>query len=277
MIKVGDTVSYTPPTGRTSTVATANSGYSSSQSFTTSNSNVTTWKVWKIDSTNNKIEILSSDSTATPLYLTGATGYNQGPGIMNKICSDLYSNSSKGITSRSFDVVDIEEAMEETLGIKIGTTAFNNKLKSLNSPQYGTTCTPTYKNVPNYYTQANITSQQNNDLRPGSNTKTGATYRNGFTVKYTAWYIYQGDMAANIGQARANVIGSRRGWLASHMIYAGTNVCFYNPYFYGGMLGYTILYKSNGENCNDNGCLSPLSTLGSSISLQNNSGVWLVQ
>ena len=112
-IKVGDTINYTPPTNRSYTVKAANSGYTSDQTFNSSNSAMNTWKVWKIDKTNNTIEILSTTSTATLLYLSGATGYNQGPGIMNNICSALYSNSDKGITARSLDGLDIEEVMAE--------------------------------------------------------------------------------------------------------------------------------------------------------------------
>ena len=107
--------SYTPPASKISTVAATDSGYSSSQTFTTSNSNITEWKVWKINSINKTIEIISSIPTATSLKLCGYSGYNNSINIMNSICSTLYSNSNKGISARSMNETDYNNK-DTTLG-----------------------------------------------------------------------------------------------------------------------------------------------------------------
>ena len=199
-IKVGDTVTYTPPTA-SYTVAKENSAYSSDQTFTT-DSSMTTWKVWKIDTTNNTIEIVSASATGTKLHLTGATGYNQGPGIMNNICLALYSDSGKGITARSLDGQDIEEAMAENLETTRGS-------------DYGTTYTPSNNYVPNCYTEADIQSAQNNDLRPGSSSATGSTQISGFTCK---GIYYNVSLSDAVGSLRATILGIRDSWLASRCV-----------------------------------------------------------
>ena len=122
-IKVGDTVSYTPPEGLSYIVGAETAGDGlGSQTFTSSNSNVKDWKAWKINSTNNTIEIISSSSTATPLKLRNGQGWNNGINIMNSICSTLYSNKSKGISARNMNETDYNNKDS-----KLGNTIINKR------------------------------------------------------------------------------------------------------------------------------------------------------
>ena len=237
---------------------------------------MTTWKVWKIDKTNNTIEIVSA-STATNFYLTGATGYNQGPGIMNNICLALYSRSND-ITARSLDGQDIEEAMAENWGTTRGSDAFNTKLKGYSS-NYGTTYTPSSNYVPNCYTTENIISQQNNDLRPGSSSATGSTQRSGFTCKGTYYNVISSDMSDAVGSLRATILGTTKSWLASRCV----NAFSYQAYFIirslniGSLLNYYLFLSYNVSDTYSSG-LSPLASLGSSVQLQKlDDNIWKVQ
>ena len=180
-IEVGDYVNYTPPTA-SYTVVAENSGYSSDQTFDSSNSAMNTWRVWKVDKTNNTIEIVSSTNTYKSLYLIGATGYNQGPTIINTICSKLYSNQKNYIVARSIDEEDIQEAMEENWGIlrKTDLNKFITKLQTYYSDSvlYSSEDQIATSYVPNCYDTDDIGNLQNYDLRPSKNETKGYTQRN---------------------------------------------------------------------------------------------------
>ena len=103
-IKVGDTVYYSPPTGKS---YTATGTGSNNQTFTSETNPMTTWKVWKIDSSNKTIEIVSSKPTDQSLTLGGLDGWNNHHNIINNICSELYSDKNTGITARSIARSDL--------------------------------------------------------------------------------------------------------------------------------------------------------------------------
>ena len=186
---------------------------------------------------------------------------------MNNICLALYSDSGKGITARSLDMIDIEEAMAENWGKRKGF-----------SSNYGKTYTPSSNYVPNCYTTANIISQQNqqnNDLRPGSSSATGYTQRSGFTCKYTYYYI-----RSEIGSTRQTILGSRNSWLASRGVGAYSKVASFiiryldSGYFLSG----SKVFNSNNTSDTDSYGLSPLASLGSSVQLQKlDDNIWKVQ
>ena len=237
--QVGDIVMYTPPSGRSIDISNTNSGMSdyhntkkysgNNQTFNSENSAIITWKVWKVNKANNTIEIVSSNSTSTKLFLYGATGYNQGPGIINKICLTLYSNENKGITARSLDGLDLDEAIAEHRILTRGTDEWIYYIRSLaydNSVNYpygktGITSEKVY--VPNCYSEADITTEQANDLRPIETTASGCTQKSGFKRMITKYDISDIEVVAKaLGSVRQSIIGKRNCLLSSRCVYGGT-------------------------------------------------------
>ena len=74
----------------------------------------------------------SSDPT---IYFSGAKGYNNAVYTLNKKCSDLYKNESKGITARSIKEEDITSRFSST-----GTDAISSYI----STQVGNLSTGSY-------------------------------------------------------------------------------------------------------------------------------------
>ena len=70
--------------------------------------NLNTWRVFNIDETTGKIELVPVKSTYEAVELCGAQGYNNAVQLLNEACSNLYGDSSKGITARSIKFEDIE-------------------------------------------------------------------------------------------------------------------------------------------------------------------------
>ena len=71
------------------------------------------WKVWDIDKTTGIVRLVPASATSGQLTLQGAQGYNNAVYLLDKVCNDLYGDSSKGITARCIDLKDIEEAMKK--------------------------------------------------------------------------------------------------------------------------------------------------------------------
>lgn len=71
------------------------------------------WKVWDIDKTTGTVRLVPASATTGQLTLQGAQGYNNVVYLLDKVCNDLYGDSSKGITARSIDFKDIEDAMKK--------------------------------------------------------------------------------------------------------------------------------------------------------------------
>ena len=121
-LEIGSTVSYNPSgtylweseycssPENTSYEKTLNSG--EGQEF-----NINTWKVFDINEETGEITLVPDHSTADleggggGVYLRGAQGYNNAVKLLNDACSNLYGDSSKGITARSIKIEDIEGKM----------------------------------------------------------------------------------------------------------------------------------------------------------------------
>lgn len=74
---------------------------------------MTEWKVLNVNEETGKIDIVPSAQTTGKVTLQGAMGYNNAVYLLNDACSNLYSDSTKGITARSINMDDIENAMKE--------------------------------------------------------------------------------------------------------------------------------------------------------------------
>lgn len=103
---------------------------------------ITTWKVLNIDSATGKVQMVPSTPTTGSVTLQGAQGYNNAVKLLNDACSDLYSNTSKGITARSINIEDIEKCMTED-----GINRKNNYTNGI--LQYGIKHTTQYSNLRN--------------------------------------------------------------------------------------------------------------------------------
>ena len=85
---------------------------------------ITSWKVFKLDDGNGNILLIPSSliyNNAKSVRIGQAQGYNNCVKMLNDACSNLYSDSSKGITARNIKIEDIESIIEER-DIKNNTT-----------------------------------------------------------------------------------------------------------------------------------------------------------
>ena len=128
-IKVGDYITYTSPTASV-TFKEAETGYSGTQNPL---ERKTLFRVMDIDDLGNMTLIGAMTSSDQKIYFTGALGYNNAVYTLNKKCSDLYKDTSKGITARSIKVEDITDRMIE--GTKGETTAASTGKKKLEKYQ----------------------------------------------------------------------------------------------------------------------------------------------
>ena len=128
-IKVGDYITYTSPTASV-TFTEAETGYSGTQNPL---ERKTLFRVMDIDDLGNMTLIGAMTSSDQKIYFTGALGYNNAVYTLNKKCSDLYKDTSKGITARSIKVEDITDRMIE--GTKGETTAASTGKKKLEKYQ----------------------------------------------------------------------------------------------------------------------------------------------
>ena len=126
-IKVGDYITYTSPTASV-TLSTTETGYTSEQTLPAKD----TFRVMDIDSRGNMTLIGAMTSDDPKIYFKGALGYNNAVYTLNKKCSDLYKDTSKGITARSIKVEDITDKFNQTGKDKL-TTYVSNQISSLSA------------------------------------------------------------------------------------------------------------------------------------------------
>ena len=87
------------------------------------NSTICIWRVFSKDDTTGTVEVVPVSGEVVPenvsalVILEGEQGYNNAVKLLNDACSDLYKDTSKGITARSLNIEDIEKTMTEA-GLK---------------------------------------------------------------------------------------------------------------------------------------------------------------
>ena len=147
-ISVGDYITYTSPTASV-TLGTEWTGYTSEQTLTAKN----TFRVMDIDSYGNMTLIGAMTSSDPIIYFNGALGYNNAVYTLNTKCSDLYKDTSKGITARSIKVEDITDKFNQPGRDKL-TTYIDLGLSSLSGTYITNVDTEnrkvTYKTYTNY-------------------------------------------------------------------------------------------------------------------------------
>ena len=121
-LEIGSTVNYSP-----SGTYDWNSKYCSSpenlsyqknlNSATGEPFNINIWKVFDINESTGEVILVPEHSTDDrgdgTVYLYGPQGYNNAVYLLNEACSELYGDSSKGITARSINIEDIERKMKD--------------------------------------------------------------------------------------------------------------------------------------------------------------------
>ena len=117
-IKIGDYVEYTSPTASV-TFNGDETGYSTYTETPATLNRKTLFRVLDIDSEGNMELIGAMTSDDTQIYFSGAQGYNNAVYVLNKKCTDLYKNESKGITARSINEEDITKRFNATGNNKI--------------------------------------------------------------------------------------------------------------------------------------------------------------
>ncbi len=69
------------------------------------------WRILKIKG-DGSIDIIS-DPTYKDVYFKGSLGYNNGVYLLNDICKELYSNTSKGVIARSINLKNMEDCLTD--------------------------------------------------------------------------------------------------------------------------------------------------------------------
>ena len=152
-IKIGDYIRYTSPTPSV-TFNEADTGYAGYATNSATLGRKTLFRVLDIDKFGNMTLIGAMTSSDPVIYFNGARGYNNVVYTLNEKCSDLYKDTSKGITARSIKVEDITDRFNQTGKDKI-TTNIDTQLASLTTGTYienvdTTNRKVTYKTNTNY-------------------------------------------------------------------------------------------------------------------------------
>ncbi len=234
-IKVGDYVNYVP-TSKTMTTDTSKTGYTSSQTLTTTAN--TQWRIFSIDETTGEILLTTqgATNTDTKVTLSGATGYLHGAEELNRICKELYSSGS--LTAKSMTIEDLNKA--------VGYDPTSNS-------NYG---------KENTYTSGTFYTYEENGKTVTSETPKVASDSNPVTVKYT-YYLYT---PSSINSTVGNILGGSFGWLASPCVNANFSHALFNMRLAcsSDVSGCSLYYSDGGVHAPTHG-LHPVVSLSSKL------------
>ena len=291
-IKIGDSVNYTYDIDSASssyTLESKYSGYSSNQ--TIAQTTGLTWKVLNVDKENDTVDIISTNPTSSTVRFYGALGYHNGPYIMNKICEELYSNSTLNVTARNINLLDMEQHLTPT-GI-----ATRNKYA--NSVRYGKTKTykDNYSCYPLLYegqkgagvnvAEANASTIAQPDITKGNDPYsesvdttgplTDKTYKQAdnkvLTVTQTLYSIPINE--ANYGEAYKVLNNSTPYWVSARYVYTNSNVAVFGMYDADMNLGGYNMFYSNKDGYDYDDRLRPVVSLPSSLLTgEQTNGAW---
>ena len=288
-IKIGDSVNYTYGTASSYSLASTYSGYSSNQ--TIAQTTGLTWKVLNVDKENDTVDIISTNPTSSTVRFYGALGYHNGPYIMNKICEELYSNSTLNVTARNINLLDMEQHLTPT-GI-----ATRNKYA--NSVRYGKTKTykDNYSCYPLLYegqkgagvnvAEANASTIAQPDITKGNDPYsesvdttgplTDKTYKQAdnkvLTVTQTLYSIPINE--ANYGEAYKVLNNSTPYWVSARYVYTNSNVAVFGMYDADMNLGGYNMFYSNKDGYDYDDRLRPVVSLPSSLLTgEQTNGAW---
>ena len=288
-IKIGDSVNYTYDSAGSYSLSSTYSGYSSNQ--TIAQTTGLTWKVLNVDKENDTVDIISTNPTSSTVRFYGALGYHNGPYIMNKICEELYSNSTLNVTARNINLLDMEQHLTPT-GI-----ATRNKYA--NSVRYRKTKTykDNYSCYPLLYegqkgagvnvAEANASTIAQPDITKGNDPYsesvdttgplTDKTYKQAdnkvLTVTQTLYSIPINE--ANYGEAYKVLNNSTPYWVSARYVYTNSNVAVFGMYDADMNLGGYNMFYSNKDGYDYDDRLRPVVSLPSSLLTgEQTNGAW---
>ena len=279
--KIGDLVNYTPNTEKSeSTVNESESGTSEQK---VAKDATLKWKILNIDEANGTVDIISENPTSSTVKFYGALGYHNGPYVMNKICEELYSNSTLNVKARNINLLDMEKHLTP------GGIAERNKFT--NAVQYGNTKTYTdnYSYYPLLYAGqkgagVNVTeaeaktkiTQPNKDsgndpyeesvktTSPLTSEKYTQADKKVLTVTQTYYSIPISP--ANYGDAASILSNSTYFWVAARYVYTYSYYAYFGLRFaYTSTNGDCLFGSYDGSNTSNSCGLRPVVSLSSSI------------
>ena len=258
-LKVGDYINYKPDTedGKTYSLQSTQSGYSP-QTITKETLN---WRILKING-DGSIDIIS-DPTSNIVYFQGALGYNNGVYLLNDICKELYSNTTKGVTARSVNLKDMEDWLTDA-----GRTARNEYTNSSSNVKYGET--KTYTDTKSYTPDAYNSEEDENSNHYTSPTTNTYTKLGTLNAKQTYYYIPINE--TNYGEGAKVLSNSNYYWVAARYVSCGSNNANFglrnaNTNIYGN----NMFISNHNNNYNINRVRAVVS-LGSSVQINANKG-----
>ena len=235
-INVGDFVNYKPSTGNSTILYNSKLGIEEADIKVTSEE--MNWRILDIDEETGKVllttyevpTLYKEDGTSIDeIPLKGAKGYLNGPSELNRICKELYSNSSKGITARSMTIEDINKIQN-----------YNPEDSSYIDERYayypaGTTNTPDVViNGKTYNGRAHTDDFYNGLTKPEFYTyddNTGKTITTETQVSPTAEkpvLVSTSYYGYDLSQSMKNLLGNGDRWLASACADARSDFAYFS-------------------------------------------------
>ena len=257
-LKVGDYINYKPDTedGKTYSLLSTQSGYSSNQTITKETLN---WRILKIKA-DGSIDIIS-DPTNKGVYFSGSLGYNNGVYLLNDICKELYSNTTKGVTARSVNLKDMEDWLTEA-----GKTA--RAKYSSGTATYGET--KTYKDNYSYAPNAYNSEEDENSNHYTSPTTETYTKLGTLNAKQTFYYIPIDE--TNYGEGAKVLSNSTLYWVAARYMNCGSNNAYFGLRRADTRVSGNNMFYSNINYYGINDRVRAVVSLGSSVQINANTG-----
>ena len=258
-LKVGDYINYKPDTaeGKHIQLLGTQSGHDSDQIISQENLN---WRILKIND-DGSIDIIS-DLTNNKIYFKGALGYNNGVYLLNDICKELYSNTSKGGTARSVNLKDTENWLTDA-----GKTARDEYTNSTKI-KYGETKTYTgeYSYTPDAY---NSEEDENSNHYTSLTTKT-YTKLGILNAKKTYYNIPVNE--TNYGDGAKLLSSPIEYWIATRHVECFSDHASFGLRSSNRWMGGSTRFKSSNVDEDYNCCLRAVVTLGSNVQITENTG-----
>lgn len=292
-IKVGDYITYISPTASV-TFTEAETGYSNYATTPKTLEAKTLFRVMDIDNRGNMTLIGAMTSGDPTISFSGALGYNNAVYTLNKKCSDLYKDTSKGITARSIKVEDITDKFNQTGMDKLTTYISNNLptstgeyITNIDMENKAVTYNKTSTNYPDIFqyeagglidSTATFGLIGPSDSYSGYNGLTTLTNKTpiptSLTVPYTYYYTsHTAEDFSNTAKAEAyqNLFFGTGTyyWLASRCLDCDSEYAIFDVrYVRESSLGGTYLYASNNSTGGSYRCLCPVVYIPASVNVK---------
>ena len=142
-IKVGDYITFTPSSSNTTTSVSFSQDETGYTGTNNTLSRKNQFRVMDIDSEGNMELIGAMTSDDPTICFSGAQGYNNAVSVLNNKCSELYKDTSKGITARSINEEDITKRFNSA-GKKKMTDYIDERVGNVETETSNTLKTGTY-------------------------------------------------------------------------------------------------------------------------------------